>query len=133
MNIHPMFKSKWFWFAVLALFVFALIWDFAVASAILVKSVTSGKWSNVLLGLGLLYTTTVLYQKGLQGREKKRLRSFGRLVLLVIAFLAFRDHGFFQMLYFLATVFIFFRFMQWIVRIFTRRKLHKREPYIVSE
>jgi hypothetical protein len=133
MNIHPLLKSKWFWIGVAALFVFAIIWDVVLASTILVKSVTSGKWSTELLGLGVLYALTILYQRRVTGIEKKRLRSFGKLVLLVIAIIAFHDHGFWQMLYFLTTVFIFSTFMKWIVGLFTRKKHHKREPFIVSE
>jgi hypothetical protein len=133
MNIHPLFKSKWFWIGVAALLVFAIIWDITLAGAVLVTSLMSGKWSTVLLGLGALYTLTVLYRRRMEGRDRKRLRSFGRLVLVVIAVLAFQGHGFWQMLYFLATVFIFSKFALWILRLFTHKKRHKREPFIVSE
>lgn len=118
----------------LVVLVLAIIWEIALASAILVSSLTSGKWSNVLLGLGLLYTLTVLYRRRLEGQEKRKLRTFGRLVLFIIAILAFQNHGFFGTLYLLATVFIFSRFMNWIAGLFTPRKKRRRdEPFIVTE
>ena len=133
MKIHPMFKNKWFWISVVVLFVFALIWDITVAGAILIKSLASGKWGTLLLSLGGLYTLTVLYRKNLTGQDKKQLRNFGRLLLLIIAIFAFHDYGFWQMLYFITTVFIFTNFMKWIVGSLTRKKRHKEEPFIISE
>ena len=116
------FKNKWFWVSVVLLFVFAIIWDIFLASFILVTSLGSGKWSSTLLVLGLLYTVTVVYPRYLPKEDRKQYGWVRRLLLLVIAFIAFANHGFFQGLYFLATVFIFSRFMKWIAWIFVRRK-----------
>jgi hypothetical protein len=133
MNIHPVFKNKWFWIGVVVLFVFAIIWDITIASAVLITSVMSGKWSLEILGLGVLYTLTVLYRKHVEWHDRRRLKTFGRLVLFVIAVISFHDYGFWQMLYFLTTVFIFTTFMKWIMGLLNRKKRHKNEPIIISE
>lgn len=113
MNIHPIFKKKRFWIGVVLLFLFAFIYDIAIGMFILTKSLSSGQWSTMLLGLGLLYVTFVLYQSYLPKDEQKKGKWFGRILLLVIAVSTFQEHGYFKMIYFLATIFIFARFTRW--------------------
>jgi hypothetical protein len=122
MNIHPIFKKKWFWIGIGALFLFSIIFDITIAASVLVKSLSSGKWSSVLLSLGLLYSTVVVYKPYMPKTDRKKIGLLGKLILLIIAFIAFKDYGFFQTLYFLATVFIFSRFAKFISGIIMRRK-----------
>lgn len=127
-NMPKVFRKKWFWVGVILLFIFAIIWDISIAAAVLITSLSSGQWSITLLGLGLLYTTAVLYHKYLPSENKKQVKTAGRLILLVIAVLTFIDYGFFKTLYFLATVIIFSRLMKWIVGLSTRIVKRRRQP-----
>lgn len=121
MKIPNILKKKRFWFGVIFLFLTALVFDFAMASFVLVKSLSSGQWNNTLLALGLLYAAYTIYQSYLPKSDQKQSKWYGRILLLVIAVLTFMDYGYFKMVYFLATVFIFSRFSKWIVGFIVKR------------
>jgi hypothetical protein len=117
-------KKKGFWGGIAALiifFVFAIIFDVIMASFILVKSLSSGQWSTLLLSLGLIYASLVVYRSYLSKEDQDKGKWFGRMLLVVIAILTFLDYGYFKMLYFLATVFIFSRFAKWISGLVVKR------------
>ena len=115
-------RKKWFWVSVILLFIFSIIFDLAVATGVLVTSLGSGRWSNELLGLGFLYAIAVTYQPYLENPERGQVKLLGRIVLLLVAYFAFSGYGFWQGFYFLATVFIFARFVRWLSRIFLKKR-----------
>lgn len=126
MKVPKVFTKIWFWAAVVLLFLFAFIFDLTIAGIVLVKSLSSGYWSNTLLGLGLLYAAITLYNSYLPKKDQKQLRWFGRLVLLTTIILTFIDYGYFKMIYFLATVLIFSRLIKWIAGFITKREKRLR-------
>lgn len=120
--VPPLFKKKWFWVSAVLFLLFAIIWDIAFASFLLVKSLSSGQWSTTLLVLGFLYSVGIVYQSYIPKVDRKQVKWTGRLILVVIAFIVFPEYGFFKTLYFLATVFIFARFFKWITHMLVRKR-----------
>lgn len=120
--VPPIFRKKWFWVSAILFLLFAIVWDIALASFILFKSLSSGQWSTTLLVLGFLYAVGIVYQSYIPKAERKQVKWAGRLLLIVIAFIVFPAYGFFKTLYFLATVFIFARFSKWIFRMFVKKR-----------
>lgn len=121
MQVPRLLKKKRFWFGVIFLFLTALVFDLAMASFVLVKSLSSGQWNNTLLALGLLYAAFTIYQSYLSKTDQKQGKWYGRILLLVIAVLTFMDYGYFKMVYFLATVFIFSKVSKWLVGFIIKR------------
>jgi uncharacterized BrkB/YihY/UPF0761 family membrane protein len=91
MQFPQLLKKKRFWFGVIVLFLAALIFDIAMASLILVKSLSSGQWSSTLLALGLVYAAMTIYYSYLPKAEQKSWKWSGRGVLLIIAVMTFMD------------------------------------------
>jgi hypothetical protein len=122
-NMNNLFRKPWFWIGLILLFIFALIFDFVFAGFVVFHNISSGKWSIMLLELGALYSGMSLYGSYLHKPESKQINLMGRVVLVIIAVLAFKGYGFWQGLNFIITVAIFSNLLKWIAhRIYKRKK-----------
>lgn len=122
MNIHPVFKNKWFWIGILFLFIFSILFDIVVGSTVLVKSLASGKWDRSLLLVGVFYSVITAYKPFAEIRLKRSLTVMGRMTILISAIWSLQLYGFFSMIYFLVTIIILAKIIGWILKLLVRKK-----------
>ncbi len=110
-----LFKNKWFWIAVLVIFIGYIIFDLIFLNIWAIKQISTGVWDYrlVLMGAVILILDITLRQiKIFHQSELKQLPGILTLLTLIWAFIL---HGFFKALIFLSVLFILNRLLRIIV------------------
>jgi hypothetical protein len=127
MKIHSWMRTKRFWFIFIGFLVFMFLADITVTFTVMTRSLASGRWDHVLLGVGLIYAGITAFRSFFSTEMNKHLNFYTRLLWLFCLVWSIRTYGFWSGMYFIATITILARFLGWGLKAMSRLTRRKQQ------